>query len=160
MAWFNRSNKSTVVLPELEKYYDAERRERSGLAWILALVSVAGVALVLIGVLFGGRWIYRQTRGYKPNVVAVVQEESSTVDSEASTDKTAPVAPPATTPAPAPDTKVVTPPAPSTPAATPTPASSSTKVLANTGPEEIIPAFMTATATGILAYRRKLAKKA
>lgn len=59
VALFNRSKKDSV-LPEVDKYYEGERRDRAGLAWLLALVSVAVVALVIIGVFLAGRWAYRQ----------------------------------------------------------------------------------------------------
>lgn len=58
MALFNR-NKKDSVLPEIDKYYDGERRDRAGLAWLLALVSVIAVTLLVVGVFLGGRWAYR-----------------------------------------------------------------------------------------------------
>jgi cytoskeletal protein RodZ len=164
MAWFNRNKKSTIVLPELEKYYEAERRERTGLAWILAFVSVAGVALVLIGVFFGGRWTYRHFKNDKPSTVAVIETENTTTTDQAESSKTPDTSKPVTTPAPVTTTTPTpsaTTPAPTKTTDTSTPkASSSTTQLTNTGPEDVAPAFMTATATGILLYRRKLAKTA
>jgi len=63
MAFWNRNRRDDrPVLPELQQYYDAERRERAGLAWVLALVSVAAVALLVVGAFFGGRWIYRKAK--------------------------------------------------------------------------------------------------
>lgn len=59
MALFRRKTTDSV-LPEVDKYYEGERRDRAGLAWLLALVSVAVVALVLIGTFLAGRWAYRQ----------------------------------------------------------------------------------------------------
>lgn len=59
MALFRRK-KTDSVLPEVDKYYEGERRDRAGLAWLLALVSVAIVALILVGVFWAGRWTYRQ----------------------------------------------------------------------------------------------------
>lgn len=59
MALFGRKKQDTV-LPEVDQYYEGERRDRAGLAWLLALVSVAIVALVIIGAFLGGRWLYRQ----------------------------------------------------------------------------------------------------
>lgn len=60
MILFKRKKPAQAVLPEIEKYYDAEKRERAGLAWLLALTSVAVVTLMLIGAFFGGRWVYRK----------------------------------------------------------------------------------------------------
>lgn len=59
MALFRR-NKKESVLPELDKYYDGERRDRTGLAWLLALISVIVIALIIIGVFLSGRWLYRE----------------------------------------------------------------------------------------------------
>ncbi len=58
MALFNR-NKDKSALPEIDKYYDGERRDRSGLAWLLAMVSVIIVTLLIIGLFLLGRWAYR-----------------------------------------------------------------------------------------------------
>ena len=79
MAFWNRDKaKGKVVPPELQQYYDAERRERSGLAWLLALVSVACVALLVIGAFFGGRWLYRTVSNKdKDNTVVTTQGKPS-----------------------------------------------------------------------------------
>lgn len=58
MALFKRKKKESV-LPEVDKYYEAERRDRTGLAWLLAFVSIILVALFIIIVFFAGRWAYR-----------------------------------------------------------------------------------------------------
>ncbi len=60
MALFKRKSDQSV-LPEIERYYDAEKRERAGLAWLLALASIACVALLLIGLFYSGHWLYRKT---------------------------------------------------------------------------------------------------
>ncbi|MDQ3123532.1 MAG: hypothetical protein M3Q14_02530 [bacterium] len=59
MALFNR-NKKDAVLPEVEKYYEAEKRDRAGAGWLLALVSVMTVALVIVGLFLAGRWAYNK----------------------------------------------------------------------------------------------------
>lgn len=56
MALFRRKKES--VLPEVDKYYEAEQRDRTGLAWLLALVSILVVAALIIGLFFAGRWAY------------------------------------------------------------------------------------------------------
>lgn len=60
MAWFRRNKTQVNTIPELQEYYNAEKRERSGLSWLLALVSVACAGLLLIGLIFGGKWLYRK----------------------------------------------------------------------------------------------------
>lgn len=172
MAWFRR--KETVgTLPELEQYYNAEKRERASLAWILALISVAGVVLVLIGLVFGGRWLYRRLTvdANKPQPTAVQTEKSDA--------KTESPEEPASNPAgdnagSSSDTSSVdnsntatTPNTSSTPSQNS--ASSSTgntgssnqtasqpARLTNTGPASVVPVFFLATVAGTVLYRFKL----
>jgi cytoskeletal protein RodZ len=60
MKWpFNRNKNIDGVPAEIQEYYQTERRERTGVAWLLAL----GTLLVTVGLatllFFGGRWLYR-----------------------------------------------------------------------------------------------------
>lgn len=60
---FNRQkkNQTEVSMPaEVQQYYQAERRERVGLAWLLAAGTLVVTVLVVLGLFFGGRWIYRK----------------------------------------------------------------------------------------------------
>ncbi len=80
MALFKRK-KPTNVLPEVEEYYQAERRDRAWLAWVLALVSVLVVVLIIIGLFWAGRWVYNQiTDNDDSSDVSVVQNDDLTVD--------------------------------------------------------------------------------
>lgn len=60
MALFGRKKNVKPVTKEVEKYIKAERRERAGLAWLLALISLAVVSLFFIGIFFGSRWAYNR----------------------------------------------------------------------------------------------------
>lgn len=62
MALF-KGKKQDNVLPEVEQYYQAERRDRSWLAWVLALASVAVVVLIIAGLFLAGRWAYNAVTG-------------------------------------------------------------------------------------------------
>jgi hypothetical protein len=165
MALFSRKKTDQNVLPEIEKYYDAEKRERAGLAWLLAIVSIACVALVLIGLFFGGRWVYRKTTGtnkapgvstiQSPNTktgIAKTPDTSVDTTTPSETPKTPATTPtthvpstpsviptPTPTPTPSPSTKTPTPTKPST-STTP-----STTTLVNTGPANTVAVFITAT---------------
>lgn len=59
MALFKRKQ-STSVLPEVDEYYQAQRRDRGWLSWLLAFVSVAIIVLLFVGLFLGGRWLYRE----------------------------------------------------------------------------------------------------
>lgn len=76
MAWF-RKKKQDSVLPEVDKYYEGERRDRAGLAWLLALVSVIIVALIIIGIFLAGRWAYRQLTNNDGDDVSLVSDNGS-----------------------------------------------------------------------------------
>jgi hypothetical protein len=60
MAWFNRRKQNTDVLPEeVREYYQTERRERNGMAWLLAAATLVVTFIIAAGLFFGGRWAYR-----------------------------------------------------------------------------------------------------
>lgn len=79
MALFKRTKKDSV-LPEVDSYYEGERRERAGLAWVLALISVIIVALIIIGVFLAGRWLYRQVTKDDTKEVATTDIEVPSFD--------------------------------------------------------------------------------
>ncbi|MEK7602819.1 MAG: hypothetical protein AAB459_01060 [Patescibacteria group bacterium] len=60
MAVFNRKAKNqSGVSKELEEYYQNERRERFGVAWLLAFGTLVTTLLLASALFFGGRWLYR-----------------------------------------------------------------------------------------------------
>lgn len=59
MKLFNRKQDKTTI-PELQEYYDNQRSNRSGMAWLMALASLLITIGVLSGLFFGGRWVYRK----------------------------------------------------------------------------------------------------
>lgn len=66
-----KAKTDTNLPPEVQAYSQAERRERMGMAWLVGIVSLI-VSLVLVtGLFFGGRWVYRKIadRGDKPTPV-------------------------------------------------------------------------------------------
>jgi hypothetical protein len=157
MAWYNRKSKVQSALPELEKYYDAERRERSGMAWLLAIVSIAGVALVLIGVFFGGRLLYRHFKTNKTGLTTVQSPITPTTKVTSGTDtEIKSNFPPAThpTPTPTPTTDQTATVKGSTPATV------APSALTNTGPANVIPVFVVTTVLGTVLYGVKQRRNA
>lgn len=75
---FKRQNKQDEVPPEVENYYQSERRERVGVAWLLALATLV-ITVVLAAALFlGGRWTYRQIAGNDESAQTETGQTSST----------------------------------------------------------------------------------
>ena len=82
---FRRKKDVSDVPTEIQEYYQTERRERTGIAWLLAL----GTLIVTIGLatllFFGGRWIYRTVanRGNdKRNTAQTEQNEEKREDNK------------------------------------------------------------------------------
>lgn len=55
----NGANNSKVP-KEVKQYYQAEQRERMGLAWLIAFLTLVVTVLVVLGLFLGGRWVYRK----------------------------------------------------------------------------------------------------
>jgi len=60
MKLFNRNKGGENVPEEVKGYYQAERRERLWLAWLLAFATLVVTVFIVIGLSFGGRWAYRK----------------------------------------------------------------------------------------------------
>lgn len=68
---FNRKDKTTIA--ELEEYYSSTgKKNRSGMAWLMAFLSLALTIIIIVAIFLLGRWIYR----------AVTDDNSSTTISE------------------------------------------------------------------------------
>lgn len=141
MALFNRRNQDKVVLPEeVRDYYQAERRQRTGRAWLLALVTLLITFLIAAALFFGGRWLYRAvfgnddtnktTTGQTQNIGDDAATNTGGTDgAENESDEDAPATKVPATPAPAPTTPGTS----QQPPASPAPASPPSQLI-NTGP--------------------------
>lgn len=60
---FNRNkqadNLTTEVQSEVQDFYQAEKRERLGVAWLLAIATFFVVVIVVLGLFVGGRAVIR-----------------------------------------------------------------------------------------------------
>ncbi len=148
MALFRRKKTDMNVLPEMQDYYRAEKRERTSLAWLLTLATLLVVALVIVGLFFGGRFAYRKIRkNDKPTPVEVKPDVAVT------TPKPSVSTPPADTPTPPPSDATVQAP---TSASGPTPNDRTPAVtsIPNTGPGDTLAVFLAVSVLAYLAHRR------
>lgn len=75
MAIFKRRKNQTVA--ELEEYY-ASKQTRTGMAWIMAAISLLITILVVSALFFGGRWIYRSLTDKTPELTVTTTENNGT----------------------------------------------------------------------------------
>lgn len=83
MAIFRRNKTDQAGMPkEVQDYYKAEGRERTGVAWLLALGTLLITILVVLGLFMGGRWAFRQLKNNDDQPQVAVQEEAKDEASE------------------------------------------------------------------------------
>ncbi len=136
---FRRNKQPKVVLPqEVNEYYDSQRRERVGVAVVLGIVALIVTLLIIVGLFFGGRFIYRKVTGN--DNAAVTTQLTGQGQKQGSADQRGDQEVKPTPSSPAPSTT----PAPSTPAPSPstpptaqqtTPSLGDTTTLPRTGDE-------------------------
>ena len=63
------------VPEEIQDYYQTERRERAGVAWLLAFGTLVVTILLAGGIFFGGRWAYRKFDGNDDKTPQVAQND-------------------------------------------------------------------------------------
>lgn len=73
---------------EIEEYYTAEKRERRGVAGLLAVGTLLVTILLAVGLFFGGRWAYRSIRheGKKASNPPTSATSSTSTDTPSSDD--------------------------------------------------------------------------
>jgi len=127
MQLFKRKKQETdETAPEIQEYYQAERRERTGVAWLLALATLGVTVLLALGIYFGGRWAYRNV--YKKNQTASTAKTEQQITSDQGNPTVNTVEPPKDT------TKDKTTPTVSQPASNPAASASPTTTTPAAGP--------------------------
>ena len=166
---FNRNKEpiNTKVPPEVKQYYSSEHRERVGLAWIIAFVSLVITIAVVMGLFFGGRWAYRKIAHNNPTVAQpqTITSQPATSSPKASSSTAAPKSSkPSTGSSNTSSTSTTTPSQP--PVSTnkgqlPAPATSQaqTSGITNTGPGETVATFIIVSLIGTVAYQAYLRRK-
>ena len=155
---FGRIGKKQIknVPEEVQEYYQSERRERVGIAWLLALATLITTIVLAIGLYFGGRWAWREIFGNEEQTTTEQQEgtqqgqpESEGQGSEQETQPSGGNEGQNTQPTPQP--------------AQPAPQQSAQPTngqnLTNTGPADTLAAFIGASILGTLGYQVYIRKK-
>jgi|GEM_PF-4238757 len=71
-----RNKQSNDSLPaEIQDYYQSQRREKAGVAWLLAAGVFIVTLLIAMALFFGGRWAYRQITDRGNDAPATGQNE-------------------------------------------------------------------------------------
>lgn len=157
---FRQKNETSVEnYPlEVQEYYQSGKRERTGVAWLLAFVTLLVTILIGFSTFFAGRWIYRQLTSKKdantPAQVITKDAGKSETDNSSKTDdnKSNTENSPATTP-PQQQPNNTANKAPTTP-----PPTTQTNI-PNTGPAGTMVAFVIASIVGTGLYQLHLRRK-
>ncbi len=76
--WRRKPATDNTVLPqEVQDYYTAEKRERRGMAGLLAIGTLLATILLAVGLFFGGRWAYRSIRHQGKNTAGTTKTATS-----------------------------------------------------------------------------------
>lgn len=125
-----------AVPTEVKEYYQAEKQDRIGTAWMLSIATFVATVIVVLGLFFGGRWAYRSlnkdTASTKTNGISKNDNKPESTKqpvSPGSPTPSAPTTPPATKP------QAPPPAPPASPA--PTPLASSPAEMPHTGPDSL-----------------------
>jgi len=159
---FKRRQKNEGVTdqlpPEVQQYYQAEHRERIGMAWLLAFLSLVLTIVVIVGIFFGGRWTWHKlthknqpvATTSKPKVgtpVTTSTPQTSSTSTNTPSQALQPAAP-ANTPVPSGPTSSTT-----TPQVAASPSTTSNQNLSNTGPGDTVGIFIAVSGLAMLAYQ-------
>lgn len=162
MAWPFRRKKTEDFPLEVQDYYQAEKRERVGVAWLLAAVTLVVTVIAATGIFFGGRWLYRKLANSDQKPTTTVQQPQTDnlpaqTTPPTSTPAPSSTTPPATTPTPAPSTPPTTSPPRNTNSSTANSNSTVTRV-PDTGPGDVLTIFVAASILGAVLHRSYLVR--
>lgn len=88
MALFRRKKNESVMPEEVRDFYASEQRDRKGMAWLLAIVTLIVTFLIAAALFFGGRWVYRTVFDNNDDPAPTSQEEQAEeADEQRKTDR-------------------------------------------------------------------------
>jgi len=155
---FNRRKKTDEanVPDEVREYYQSEHRERIGLAWLVAFLTLIFTIAIVVGVFFGGRWMYGKVTN-KSSTDTAQKSGQSNQPTPSPTNQSVQNNPDSSPKKNQPPTPTPSQPTPNPSQSTPTTNQPSGQRLTNTGPGDTLAIFVLVTALGTLAhagYRR------
>ncbi len=157
---FNRKKNSNNGVPaEIKKYYQAEQRERTGIAWLLGIGTLLVTLALAVLLFFGGRWAYRTVFDNDSGEETAQSNTENSAQQEADGQGESQPAPqPETEPAPRPTPE----PQPTLPTATdgqpaPQPQANSNGDIPNTGPRETMLLFVVVSFVSGFSYYKFMA---
>lgn len=171
----NKQDAATKKVPrEVEQYYQSEHRDRVGVAWLLAGLTLVITVLIVLGLFFSGRWVYRKIANKDDNSTQTAQtnqpaeqspsgsSQNSDSDSNSDASRDGGSSNSSTSSSSTSSTNTGTVNAPtqtnsSTPATQPTQTTNSN--LANTGPGQTVAIFVLVSVAGYLGYSEYLRRK-
>jgi len=60
---FNRKKQDDTLPEEVKEFYESGRKERSGMAWLMALGTLIVTVVLALLLFYGGRWVYNKLAG-------------------------------------------------------------------------------------------------
>jgi len=60
---FNRKKQEDTLPEEAKEFYESGRKERSGMAWLMALGTLIVTVVLALLLFYGGRWVYNRFAG-------------------------------------------------------------------------------------------------
>lgn len=150
LPWRKNDQQSAGSLPpEITQYYEASRKERTSVAWLLAFATLAITVVVAFGAFFAGRWVYRKIAGNNEPTPAVNVPNDQTNDGkEPKPPANKPAEPKKKAPKPKKQHSVVN-----------TPTTGPSTGLADTGPGGTLAVFITSAVIGTTFYEFRLRRK-
>jgi hypothetical protein len=127
---------SIPVPEEIKAYYQAESKDNMLKIWLLSAATFVVTLLVILGIFWGGRWLWRRSHQPSSKPAPIANQDQSQDKKPANSAPATPSASSTPAPAPAPTPTNTSAPAPS-PAASSTPSTSNSSQLIDTGPGNV-----------------------
>lgn len=86
MAFWNRRRDTTGVPQEVQEYYQTAKRERAGVAWLLAIATLVVTVILALAIFFAGRWLWRALTDKDASTTETSQTEQHDTDRSSGSD--------------------------------------------------------------------------